>query len=96
MRDGASVYILASRPRGAIYVGLTTNLAHRLAQHQATSVSAHTRRYGIKRLVYVEYFADLEEARRREATLKRWRRAWKDQLIEAGNPSWDDVSALHG
>lgn len=86
------VYILASRPHGAIYVGVTTNIAQRVHQHGAGAVDAHTRRYGIHRLVYVEVFECLAEARRREATLKRWRRAWKDALIERENPDWNDLS----
>jgi predicted GIY-YIG superfamily endonuclease len=51
-----------------------------------------TRKYGVDRLVYVEEFSSIIEARARERTLKRWRRAWKIQLIEKDNPDWKDLS----
>jgi putative endonuclease len=46
------VYILASRPGGALYVGVTNNLARRVFEHKNKMVDGHTKRYGIDRLVY--------------------------------------------
>jgi putative endonuclease len=34
----------------------------------------------------------MAEAIRREKQIKRWRRDWKLQLIEAQNPEWRDLS----
>lgn len=88
----AFVYILASRPHGAIYIGATTNLRRRVTQHRVGAVDAHTRKYRIRRLVYFETHDTLEDALAREQKLKRWRRAWKDALIAETNPMWRDLA----
>jgi len=85
------VYILASRPQGAIYVGCARDLRTRVEQHRAGSVKGHTKRYQIHRLVYFEQHATLEAALMREKQLKRWKRAWKDTLIAQVNPDWRDL-----
>ncbi len=85
------VYILASRPGGAIYIGATSDLRRRLEQHRA-KVVGHTARYGITTLVWFETHADLYAALERERQVKRWRRAWKDELIAEVNPEWRDLS----
>jgi putative endonuclease len=85
------VYILASRPRGTLYVGVTSALERRLAEHRSAAVHSFTREYGVHRLVHVETFTDPREAIAREKRLKKWPRAWKLQLIEAANPGWRDL-----
>ncbi|MEM6666283.1 MAG: GIY-YIG nuclease family protein [Pseudomonadota bacterium] len=86
------VYILAPRPNGAIYVGSTNDLARRVEQHRSDAVSAHTKRYNIKTLVWFEAHDDLEASLSRERAIKRWKRAWKNPLIEECNPKWHDLS----
>ncbi|MEJ8571305.1 GIY-YIG nuclease family protein [Microbaculum marinum] len=92
MGSGYWVYILASKRNGTLYVGMTDNLGRRLWQHREGTAQAFTRRHGVKRLVHAERFEQLDDARLRERQLKRWRRAWKLELIEATNPGWDDLS----
>ncbi|MEL6206283.1 MAG: GIY-YIG nuclease family protein [Pseudomonadota bacterium] len=84
--------MLASRPGGAIYVGLTNDLVCRLAQHRAKAVPGHTRRYNICTLVWFETHDTHAAAAQRERRIKRWRRAWKDDLIMEQNPDWKDIS----
>ncbi len=86
------VYILASKKNGTLYVGVTNDLARRLAEHKAKLVPGFTRKYNVDRLVYFEAFASILEARAREYALKRWRRAWKISLIEGLNPDWRDLT----
>ena len=86
------VYIRANRPREVLYVGLTNDLTRRTAQHRSGAVPGFTRLYGVYRLVYFEEFASIVEARARELSLKRWRRAWKFTLIENINPDWRDLA----
>jgi putative endonuclease len=87
------VYILASKPYGTLYVGVTSNLAHRVEAHRNDSVDGFTKRYGVHTLVYFELHADMYEAIQREKRLKKWNRAWKVRLIEEMNPEWKDLSA---
>lgn len=88
------VYILASRPGGAIYIGRTSNLRRRVEQHRSGAVPGHTSLYGIRTLVWFEIHAEFEPSLLRERRLKRWRRAWKDDLILQCNPQWQDISHL--
>ncbi len=86
------VYILASKRNGTLYVGVTNNLARRIAEHKAKLVPGFTRTYGVTLLVHFEAYASILEARAREHSLKRWRRAWKIELIEKLNPDWRDLT----
>ncbi|MGE0669206.1 MAG: GIY-YIG nuclease family protein [Sphingomonadales bacterium] len=85
------VYILANLPRGALYVGVTSNLLGRVWQHKNKVVPGHTKKYGIDRLVYYEVFYDVRAAIAREKQLKRYVRQWKYNLIEERNPHWEEI-----
>ncbi len=85
------VYILASRPGGAIYVGVTSNLVRRIAEHKGGLVPGHTRRYGINKLVHFEEYDDIQLALQREKNMKHWPRAYKTRLIAQSNPAWRDL-----
>jgi len=86
------VYILASKPYGTLYIGVTSNLADRIEAHRKGCVDGFTRQYGVHRLVYFEVHAEMYEAIQREKRLKKWNRAWKIRLIEEMNPEWKDLS----
>ncbi|MES2472636.1 MAG: GIY-YIG nuclease family protein, partial [Pseudomonadota bacterium] len=83
-----TVYILASRRNGTLYIGVTSNLLLRMEQHHKGTGSAFVKRYGVNRLVWFEEFPLYADAIRRETCLKRWKRAWKLALIEKANPDW--------
>ena len=89
---GFYVYILASCRNGTLYIGMTDDLARRVWEHRIGAVPGFTRKYGVDRLVYVEEYGSILEARAREHAMKRWRRAWKIALIEKDNPQWRDLS----
>jgi putative endonuclease len=84
-------YILASQPRGTLYIGVTNGLIHRIEQHRAGTGSAFTRRYRVHTLVWFEEFISARDAIQREKTLKRYDRDWKINLIERTNPHWEDL-----
>jgi putative endonuclease len=85
------VYIMASRPYGALYTGRSARPRERVEQHRA-GLSAHTAKYKIKTLVWFEKYDDFETSLRRERSLKRWRRDWKLKLITDANPHWRDMT----
>ena len=87
------VYIMASRPCGAIYIGRTANLGARIAAHRA-GLSEHTAKYKIRTLVWFEVHQDFAASLQRERSIKRWPRAWKYALIAERNPDWQDITAL--
>jgi putative endonuclease len=85
------VYILASRRNGTLYTGVTSDLVARVGRHKEGKGGAFTRKYGVTRLVFAEHHNRIEDAIAREKAIKKWRRAWKLQLIEKLNPDWDDL-----
>jgi len=87
-----AVYILTTRRRTALYIGVTRDLPRRLAQHRAGLGSRFVRRYCVARLVYVEWYSDPLTAISREKQLKAGSRADKVALIERDNPGWVDLA----
>ncbi|WP_186400569.1 GIY-YIG nuclease family protein [Stappia sp. P2PMeth1] len=85
------VYILASRRRGTLYVGVTNDLARRIFEHRERQGESFTRRHGVGRLVYYEEYSSINEAIAQEKRLKRWKREWKIQAIDAFNAEWEDL-----
>jgi putative endonuclease len=86
-----AVYILASGRNGTLYVGVTSDLRRRVWEHREGMVPGFTRRYDVHRLVYFETHEDMLGAVGREKQIKKWRRAWKLELIEGMNPEWEDL-----
>ena len=93
MDKSAYVYILASRPYGTLYVGVTSDLAGRIWQHRTGIVGGFTKAHNIKQLVWYEIHSEISEAITREKQLKRWNRDWKINLIQSTNPAWRDLYA---
>ena len=86
------VYIMASRPGGALYIGRTADLRQRVEQHRSGKGGLHTAKYRIDRLIWFEAHEEFEVSLLRERRIKRWRRSWKDHLIMETNPQWRDVT----
>jgi putative endonuclease len=86
------VYILASKPYGTLYIGVTSDLVGRLWQHRNNVLPGHTSRYHVHLLVHFELFGDLVNAITREKQLKNWHRQWKINLINENNPHWADLA----
>jgi putative endonuclease len=82
------VYILASQRNGTLYVGVTSNLARRVFEHRSNGVGGFVRTYSVYRLVFAEFHATMADAILRKKRTKKWRRAWKLELIERHNPQW--------
>jgi putative endonuclease len=89
--QGGYVYILASAPSGILYVGVTNDLIRRVYEHRNGLVAGFTKKYSVKRLVYFEYYEDIQAAIQREHNIKHWSRKWKVRLILASNPDWNDL-----
>jgi putative endonuclease len=85
------VYILCSEAYGALCIGVTSDLVKRVWQHRDGLADGFTKTYRIKRLVWFEVHGDIMVAIAREKQLKKWKRAWKIDLIQAANPDWRDL-----
>jgi putative endonuclease len=85
------VYILANRPRGTLYIGVTSNLPQRVAQHREKVVAGFSAKYGLGILVWYEQHENAESAIIREKRVKKWSRLWKIELVEKTDPDWRDL-----
>ena len=85
------VYILASKPNGTLYIGVTNSLKRRIWEHKEGLVEGFTKKYNVKMLVYYEVYGEVGAALYREKQLKEWRRNWKIELIEKENKNWRDL-----
>lgn len=88
---GGYVYIMSNGVSGTLYIGVTANLAARVYLHRTGTGSEFCREHGLTRLVYIEPHDHIDAAISREKALKRWKRAWKVNLIEKANPGWRDL-----
>jgi putative endonuclease len=86
-----TVYILASKCHGTLYIGVTSDLIKRTWEHKNHVVEGFTKQYGVTQLVYFELHDDMTAAILREKQIKQWNRAWKIRLIEEKNSSWRDL-----
>lgn len=93
MAQGGWVYIVTNKPRGTLYIGVTSDLPRRAWEHREGVVEGFTKRHGLKQLVFAERYEDIQTAIQREKTMKHWSRAWKIKAIVAQNPDWEDLYA---
>ena len=93
MRDHTYfTYIVASKSR-TLYIGITSDLRHRIFEHKSKAYEGFTSRYNCNRLVWFEQSNDVNFAIAREKELKGWLRSRKIELIQSTNPTWEDLSA---
>ncbi len=85
------VYILASKSR-VLYIGITNNIHRRVREQKHNESPGFTSKYRVHRLVYFETFKYVGNAIAREKAIKGWLRSKKIAMIEAGNPTWEDLS----
>ncbi len=85
------VYILASRRNGTLYIGVTSDLWKRMAEHVQGLRDGFSKKYNVKMLVWYSFENDMTAAIDREKKLKEWRRLWKIRLIEEMNPQWENL-----
>jgi putative endonuclease len=85
------VYIVTNKPRGTLYVGMTSDLVRRAHEHREGIIPGFTKRYGLKQLVYFERYDAPATAIQREKSIKHWSRTWKLDLVNSSNPQWRDL-----
>ncbi len=92
MQYGGCIYIMANYNNKVLYIGVTSDLYARVSEHKEKKHSdSFTAKYNCNKLVYYESFSRIEEAIIKEKQLKKWRREWKERLINEMNPQWIDL-----
>ena len=85
------VYILTNKPRGTLYVGVTSDLVKRIWQHKNNVFEGFSIKYHLHTLVWFEQHASMEAAILREKQIKGGSRQKKIALIDTLNPQWLDL-----
>lgn len=92
MERGGFVYILTNPSNTVLYTGVTNNLRRRVLEHKTKfNLKSFSARYNCDKLIYFEFYPRIEEAIHREKQLKKYHRAWKEELIGEENPEWEDL-----
>ena len=92
MKLGGCVYIITNQHQTVLYTGVTSDLRGRIYKHKTKKyVGSFSANYNCDKLIYYETFGRIEDAIAREKQLKKWNRAWKDELIKKINPEWKDL-----
>jgi putative endonuclease len=86
-----AIYIIADKPFGTLYIGVTSDLVGRIWRHKENLVEGFSKRYRLHNLVYYELTESIESAISREKQLKNWKRQWKIELVSKFNPEWKDL-----
>ncbi len=84
------VYILTNQHKTVLYTGVTNDLARRVSEHRDQR-AGFTGRYNVTRLMYYEWFDDVNAAIAREKKIKAGSRQKKIELINRNNPAWRDL-----
>lgn len=82
---------MANKRNGTLYTGVTSDLISRIYQHKYQSQDGFAYKYGCRKLVYYEVYADIYTAISREKQIKSGSRASKLALIEKHNLRWEDL-----
>lgn len=87
-----SVYLMANKPFGVLYLGHTEDMSKRAWEHRNKIMPGFSSDYNTTLLVWYELHESRESAFKRERQMKSWKRQWKLDLICENNPNWDGLS----
>ena len=85
------VYIITNWNSSVMYIGVTNDLKRRIYEHKNGDIDGFTKKYNVSKLVFFEHFTNIEYAIKREKQLKKWKRQWKNELVEKENPNWNNL-----
>ncbi|MDQ7052531.1 MAG: GIY-YIG nuclease family protein [candidate division KSB1 bacterium] len=86
------VYMMANKSNSVLYVGVTSDLVRRVEEHKSGKVEGFTKKYKCHKLVWYTSFDYANDAIEFEKRIKKWKRAYKENLINEVNPDWRDLS----
>lgn len=85
-------YILTNTYNKVLYIGFTNDLKRRLLEHiEKKYKKSFSAKYNTNKLVYFETHKTIQAARKREILIKKWKREWKENLINDMNPDWESL-----
>lgn len=73
-----------------VYIGVTNNLIRRVFEHKNGLIDGFTKKYQCTKLVWYIESNSIESAIAKEKQMKKWKREYKDSVINELNPEWKD------
>ena len=86
------VYLITNKHNTVLYAGVTNDIERRIYEHKHRIFDGFTKKYNLTKVVYYEYFDQIDQAINREKEIKGWKRKRKNALVESLNPEWKDLS----
>ena len=74
-----------------LYIGVTNNLKRRVFEHKNKADHCFTEKYNCIKLVWYEHTRNIESAIIKEKQMKKWKREYKENVINEMNPEWIDL-----
>ena len=85
------IYIMTNQNNKVLYVGVTSNLTKRVNEHRNGIFEGFTKKYNCKKLVWYRQTNDINSAIQEEKRIKKWKREFKENVINEMNPRWNDL-----
>jgi len=86
------VYMLTNKNNNVLYIGITNNLQRRMYEHQNKLIDGFSKKYNCTKLIWFEHTNNIESALVKEKQMKKWKRKYKENVINKMNPGWKDLS----
>ncbi|MFA5518553.1 MAG: GIY-YIG nuclease family protein [Spirochaetota bacterium] len=85
------VYMMANKYNTVLYIGVTNNLLRRVYEHKNKLIEGFSSKYNCSKLVWFIETQSIESAILKEKQMKKWKRKFKDNVINEMNPEWVDL-----
>jgi len=85
------IYMMSNYSDTVLYIGITNNLVRRVLEHKTGSFDGFTKEYHCNKLVWYNYCEDIKAIIEQEKRMKKWKREYKENLINEKNPMWNDL-----
>ena len=82
---------MTNKHNTVLYVGVTNNLIKRVYQHKNNLIDGFTKKYNCHKLVWYQTTNSIESAIVQEKRMKKWKRKYKENIINEMNPKWEDL-----
>ena len=85
------VYIMTNKNNTTLYVGVTNDLPRRVSEHKNKTFKGFSDWYNCDKLVWFEETNNINSALQKEKQMKKWKRGYKENVINSKNPEWLDL-----
>ena len=85
------IYIMTNKNNTVLYTGVTNNLIRRVREHKNNITGGFTKKYRCHKLVWYQSTENIYSAITQEKRMKKWKRIYKENVINEMNPKWKDL-----